>query len=344
MPDHGGTAQADGVKIRPIDATAEADFAAWYDVYIEAFLHDYPGGPKWQLHEAQVAAEGHVDNAVHLWLAEDDSGAVGAGRLGLPLRDNLRLGEPEIYVRSTARRQGIGTALLREVESTARENGRSSLMTYVEGPDGVDATPGTAFAEQHGFTRRIVEIARAQRPPFDLDGIVSAEEAALPHAEGYRLVSWVDDVPDDLIDEYARLEARLSTDAPLGELDYEPEIWDAERVRRSEARRRRMRRRIWSTAAIGPDGVTMTALTDLALSLDSDESGFQGTTIVDPEHRGHRLGLLVKATNFKALHRERPDVQGIWTWNADSNSHMISINETIGYRVVGWSAGYQRDL
>ncbi|HEU0041201.1 MAG TPA: hypothetical protein VFQ15_02510, partial [Jiangellaceae bacterium] len=73
-----------------------------------------------------------------------------------------------------------------------------------------------------------------------------------------------------------------------------------------------------------------------------DECAFQDTTIVDPAHRGHRLGLLLKAANFRSLIHDRPGVQAVWTWNADSNSQMISINETLGYRPEGWSAAYQR--
>ena len=337
-------AHAGLVQIRLITPNDDSDFTAWFDVRLAAQLADFPQGPQWRQRELQVVYQGNEHHDGRLWLAEEDGVAVGAAVMGLPLRDNLSLAEPEIYVLPEARRRGVGTALLEAAVAEARENGRTSLLSYLDGPAGSPTTPGTAFAERHGFTRRITEIARAQRPPFDLDAIRAAEAAALAHSDGYRIVTWRDRAPDEYIDEFARLEARLSTDAPLGDLDYEPEVWDADRIRTSEERQARMGRQTWNAAAIAPDGTTMAGVTRISLASDSDVSGFQNTTIVDPGHRGHRLGLLVKAANFEALHRDRPGVQAIWTWNADSNEHMIAINETLGYRVEGWSAGYQRDL
>lgn len=37
-------------------------------------------------------------------------------------------------------------------------------------------------------------------------------------------------------------------------------------------------------------------------------------------------------------------MQSVWTWNADVNTHMIAINETLGYEIAGWSAAYQRTI
>lgn len=330
------------MEIRPILA-GDDEFAAWYDVHLSARLADHPTGPQWLEHELKVVYEGTEHHGARLWLAEEDGKAVGAAVLGLPLRDNLTLAEPEVFVRPEESRRGIGSALLATLDEASRAEGRTSQLLYLEGPTGTDHTSGTAFAEKHGFTRRITEICRVQRPPFDLDGIAAAEEAARPHAAGYRIVTWRDRAPDDLVDEYARLEQRMSTDAPLGELDYEEEVWDAARIRSSEQRRERMRRGTWIAAAVAPDG-SMAGVTEIALSHDSDDHGFQDATIVDPRHRGHRLGLLLKAANLRQLIADRPGLQTVWTWNADSNAHMIAINETLGYRVAGWSAGYQRSL
>ncbi|WP_129665241.1 GNAT family N-acetyltransferase [Phytoactinopolyspora endophytica] len=330
------------MQIRSLASSDEA-FSDWYAVYQSAHSADYPSGPRFLERELRVTYEGHEHQDTKLWLAENGGRAVGAALLGLPLKDNLKLAEPEVWVRPEARRRGIGTALLETAEACAHEYRRSSALTYLEGPSAHPTTSGTAFVEHHGYSRRIVEIARVQRPPFDLNAITKAEEEAKPHAAGYEVLTWRGRAPDDYIDEYARLEARMSTDAPLGELDYEAEIWDEARVRRSEERAERMNRGHWTAAAMAPDG-TMAGLTRVVLAHDSDATGFQDTTLVDPVHRGHRLGLLLKAANFRNLLRDRPGVQTIWTWNADSNTHMIAINEMLGYRVEGWAAGYQREL
>lgn len=333
------------MQIRPI-AASDGDFSAWFEVYLSARLADYPSGPQWRENELSVIYEGSEHHAARLWLAEEDGKAVGAAVMGLPLRDNTSLGEPEIHVRPEKRRRGIASALLDVLRDAALADGRTSLLTHLEGPTsstsaaGHPYSIGTAFAEHHGFSRRITEIARAQRTPFDFVAIEAAETAAADHAGDYRIVTWRDRVPDEYVHEYARLEGRLSTDAPIGDLDYEGEMWDEARVRSGEARRVRMGRGAWMAAAVTSDR-NLAGITRITMAADSDDAGFQDSTLVDPAHRGHRLGLLLKAANVRTLHRDRPGVQTVWTWNADSNTHMIAINETLGYAVEGWDAAYQ---
>jgi hypothetical protein len=57
--------------------------------------------------------------------------------------------------------------------------------------------------------------------------------------------------------------------------------------------------------------------------------------LVTSEHRGRRLGQLVKATNLRALHAGLPEVTWICTWNAESNEPMLRVNRALGFRPVG---------
>ena len=72
---------------------------------------------------------------------------------------------------------------------------------------------------------------------------------------GYRVVTWQGMPPDRFLDDVAYLDGRLLADAPMGELDWEPERMDAAfppRLERrfsatitcSEISRRRARRRV----------------------------------------------------------------------------------------------------
>ena len=75
----------------------------------------------------------------------------------------------------------------------------------------------------------------------------------------------------------------------------------------------------------------------LFFSVGVTTQAWQGITIVDPGHRGHGLGLLVKLENLLRTRKERPELRYVDTWNATENVHMIAINEAIGYRPVdGW--------
>ena len=51
-------------------------------------------------------------------------------------------------------------------------------------------------------------------------------------------------------------------------------------------------------------------------------------------HRGHRLGLRIKVAMMDWLAQAEPQLEHIVTGNASSNSHMIGINEDMGYRVL----------
>ena len=52
------------------------------------------------------------------------------------------------------------------------------------------------------------------------------------------------------------------------------------------------------------------------------------------EHRGHRLGLAVKAANIRAVQDAYPDKTRITTQNAESNDFMVDINKEIGFEAV----------
>jgi hypothetical protein len=63
---------------------------------------------------------------------------------------------------------------------------------------------------------------------------------------------------------------------------------------------------------------------------------------VTREHRGHRLGALLKLEMLRWLAEAQPQLESIDTWNAESNDHMIEVNRALGYEVVGRALAFQR--
>ena len=61
-------------------------------------------------------------------------------------------------------------------------------------------------------------------------------------------------------------------------------------------------------------------------------------------HRGHRLGLLVKIENVRHTLGSERDLRYIDTWNAAENTHMIAINEAIGFRAVDAWVDWQLEV
>jgi hypothetical protein len=79
-----------------------------------------------------------------------------------------------------------------------------------------------------------------------------------------------------------------------------------------------------------PAGLTM-----VEVGPERPEWGFQALTAVAREHRGRRLGLRLKLAMLDLLARQEPQVTHLLTSNTETNTHMISINEELGYYVLG---------
>ena len=127
-------------------------------------------------------------------------------------------------------------------------------------------------------------------------------------------------------------------DAPH-EPEREHDVWDAERVReRADAPVRSGVLRGYSVAALANSDGEMAGLTQVFVDPEIPGFGFQGVTAVTRPHRGHRLGLLTKATMMEWLTTAEPQVDRVVTGNAASNQHMIAVNETLGYELYppGW--------
>jgi GNAT superfamily N-acetyltransferase len=102
-------------------------------------------------------------------------------------------------------------------------------------------------------------------------------------------------------------------------------------------------RTTYTTVALTPDGAVV-AYTDLVVPSHDPGRAYQWGTLVAPEHRGHRLGLAVKAHNLRQLQHHCPDLRILSTFNAEVNRHMVEVNERLGFRPVERLGEFQRKL
>ena len=137
------------------------------------------------------------------------------------------------------------------------------------------------FAAATGASRSLGELRRSlDLTALDTDRLATLRAEAEKASVGYELVSWTNPCPDDLVDDFAALYARMSTDAPLGDLDIEPEHWDADRVREREATiEDQGRSQIVTAARVGPDG-PLVAFTDVVTTRHDPTNAFQWSTLV----------------------------------------------------------------
>jgi hypothetical protein len=133
----------------------------------------------------------------------------------------------------------------------------------------------------------------------------------------------------------------MATDPPLGDVDWRPEVWDAERVRRTYLHMT-VARDVYTTCARHVASGELAAFTQLKGPHDKPEVVYQENTLVLSHHRGHALGLWVKAANCEWIASDRPSSRRVHTWNADENDYMLDINTRLGYRRESIAAAWQK--
>lgn len=286
----------------------------------------------------------------------------GTAGLSLPLEGNTRTMFLEVVVRPGRRGRGAGSALLAEAERIAVEHGRRTVITAtdhagepapgegaLEPPTGSGRIraddPCATFAMHRGYALEQAERYSVLELPVDrplLDRL--HDDAAERAGAEYRLHVWTDRAPDRWLDQVAHLYTRMSTDAPVAGLDYDEDPWDAGRVRAWEADNAAADFGVVTVAAEHVPSATLAGFTLVKLPLGQPEVVHQEDTLVLREHRGRRLGMLMKTHMLRHLAEQRPTARRVHTWNAEENSYMLGINVALGFRRRGVNAAWQRRL
>jgi GNAT superfamily N-acetyltransferase len=261
------------------------------------------------------------------------------------------------------RRRGIGDALLDRLEGIARAAGYRVMQGYqltrvrpdtdgtetVPSPTGFGSVPlqsaGAQFALARGYVLEQVE--RYSRLPLPIDpAFLDTEVAAAQDRSGgdYRVVTWQGRTPERWLDDIALLAQRMNTDAPNAGLDVTEEKWDADRVRAEDDRNESNPRTLLTAGAEHVSTGRLVAFTELSVPGDADRSVAQLDTLVLREHRGHNLGMLVKAANLRQLEQTHPGYPSVTTFNAEENRHMLRVNEALGFVAEGYEGAWRKTL
>jgi hypothetical protein len=136
----------------------------------------------------------------------------------------------------------------------------------------------------------------------------------------------------------------MSTDVPDADLGMPEEAWDAERVAREDERTAAKGWVMQVTAAQHTSTGELCAFNELTLGPDPTATTHQYDTLVLAEHRGHRLGMLVKTAGLIAWRSHHPDSPRVITYNAEENRPMLSINESIGFTAFAYEGAWRKDL
>ncbi|MFJ9648708.1 GNAT family N-acetyltransferase [Streptomyces sp. NPDC101206] len=326
------------VHVVPLHSVSVTDATAWHQIVAASMAHDLPGVPPpgpGQVH-AQLTKP-TLDSHRLTWLAAGADGvpfAVAGLRLfASPEREHLA--ELELHVDPAHRRLGAGSRLLSAVVAACRTEGRRSLIV-----EAAADSPGEGFCERWGFRRALsLDHLLLHLDRLDEEAVLLAAGTERP---GYRLSGWTGTVPDGLADAFAAAKNAMN-DMPTGDLDYGSVAWDADRVRAMGKVISDRRDVLLTLAAVHDDG-TMAGYTEIVLPGGSGPRAQQYDTAVVPAHRGHGLGLWVKAAMVRRLRAEYPGVLEIETDNAEDNVHMLAVNRALGFRSYRRTREFQLDV
>ena len=271
-----------------------------------------------------------LDPAEHyLYLPDGGSDPIGVLAVDLPRRDNLHLVWAEIYVHPDHRRRGHGSVIMNEVLRRAGEAGRSTIWVGTAEDD----KGAQCFVERFGFRYASHDARRRQvLAEVDRSELERLWTSARSEAADYRLERLQPPIADDVLSQLVEVTAAIN-DAPMGDLTFEDEKFDLQRLRDREAALRGRGERVYRVLARHRETGQVGGHTMVTVHPLMPEVGGQADTAVARQHRGNRLGLLVKIDMMHWLAEVEPQLKIIETWNNVDNTFMINVNEILGYRL-----------
>ncbi|WP_188283222.1 GNAT family N-acetyltransferase [Streptomyces sp. CBMA29] len=322
----------------PLTAPTAEDFRAWHRVQSAALAHDRPGEPVLSATalQAKLTTTGNRSRLL-LWLvrnANEEPVATATLRLfNEPGRSHLA--EVRMTVHPAYRRLGTGSRLLSTVTEAAAEAGCRSVVTEV-----MAGTPHEGFLA----TRDFQPVLRLTWQRLALDDVPDRIHKLpdVPHP-GYRLTSWEGVVPDALAESFADARRGMD-DMPTGAVDFGEVRWDVDAVREAAEVIARRGERLLTVAAVDALDGSVAGYTELVIPAEGAGTAQQYDTAVLPAHRGHGLGLWVKAEMLRRVREEFPQLSAVQTDNADDNRHMLALNTALGFRPLRRTVEYQLTL
>ncbi|HZM82696.1 MAG TPA: hypothetical protein VFC19_43820 [Candidatus Limnocylindrales bacterium] len=336
-------------NITPVAASDDAALRAWCAVTAAATAHD---SPLWREHTLEMVkgliGVNHPGEHVEGYLVTARDQAIGNLRLSYSTNENVDNLSFDLRVVPDSRRLGFGSRIHDFVLERAAALKRTRLITTTlwDLPDlPVPSLDGARFAEKLGYHPALADIVRRlDLSTVDEDALDALLDQARSRSIGYSLVRWTGPHPEEHLDDLAYLNSRLFEDMPRGDLEIEAPKPNPARLRESRAIEDRRGRLAHHTAAVHEATGRLVAWTTLTREKSLPWHGFQQITVVEPKHRGHRLGALIKVENLRYFREAEPTITAIDTFNATQNSHMIAINEAMGFQPLYAVQNWQREI
>ena len=291
-----------------------------------------------------------------LFVARDEERMVGMARYEIEPGDDPQTAWLMVDVLPGVRNSGIGAALSEKLQGVARADGIRKAIVYAVSPYGAGErlvaptgfgsvpkeNPEVRFLLGRGY--RLEQVVRGSRLALPVDVSARLAESIETAGAEFAVHFWVDRTPARWREEMAFLRQLMSTEEPDAGLDEPEDVWTVDRLIANEERLSESPR-ILLTAAVEhvPSG-SIAGFTTLSVPSELDRTISQEDTLVQGEHRGHRLGMLLKLANLAEVQRLFPGHPAIITFNAEENRRMLDVNESVGFVPIGYEGAWRKDL
>ncbi|WP_221584760.1 hypothetical protein [Microbacterium sp. G2-8] len=323
-----------------VDAPDARDFVDYVAVTNAAMREQTGSAALRQRPEDVLASMRETDHAMwSAFLARIDGDAVGAAQLVAPFGEGSHA-SMGVFVTRRISGGRIETMLIKEVERAARDLMRSRIRAvslHRADPGGptiaseddagsVPRDPQSRSLSDAGYALgQVMRYSSCDPQDRRIDEHLTRARSRTTH--DYEIVWWVGSAPEDMVDDYADVLGHATADE-----------WDIARVRAREARFRERDGVLGVAGARHLRTGRLVAVSELFIGQDRSATTATKNTLVVPEHRGHRLGLLTKCTALTAWRDVAPASTEIVTANPEDDAHLLAINEAVGFEPI-YSSG-----
>ena len=315
------------MQIEQLNPAVDAhDLAAAFPAFRAGSVEAKPGFPppgRARLRTRAIGRDGQFSQI--LAAVAPDGTVLGIGLYGGELERNLDLAWINLFVPEQARQQGADVALMAEARRIAAAHGRSRISTQLSAVIGPDT-----FAKEFGGRNVGTVLAAA----LDLGAIDHDQYAAWAASSvqnaGYELVRWSDRCPDEFAQSYCAAQDAMH-DQPADEFVYAFARTEVGQMRADEERLTRYGAEHYVLAAVDGAG-RVAGFAEFVTYPDEPEAVDIWSTGVARDHRGHGLGLRLKAAASLWMRELHPAARSVGTANHEGNAAMLRINHALGYQ------------
>ena len=316
------------MEVHQVDPADPDGCARWARLYSSAIANDAP----WHgvMHPQRVSwMASRPGHPPRLQIFRDNGQDVAISQLTTGQWDNRDLALGELMVHPDVRRQGHGSAALGVLEEQARELNCTRMV--LDGPD-VEAT--REFSAATGYQVDLVGLARRVRlDQVDWSALASQVQRATEASADYELLRQSGPTPQEYLPGLVEVFNSMR-DAPTGEMPLEEDVYSIERLSETERHYSGPENRFWQLIARHRESGELVGHTVVVVNALDPECAEQHETSVKRQHRGHQLGIRLKAEMLQWLQQVEPQLRTITTWNAEPNKHMGQVNDALGFEVM----------